>query len=65
MKSLNSISLGTSLIFKMPSILLNLRLKPADTMSFQNRLKTVGGPIDILVIKPEEAIWIKEKPTRK
>ena len=33
----------------------------ADTMSFQNRLKTVGGPIDILVIKPEEAIWIKKK----
>jgi hypothetical protein len=32
-----------------------------DTMSFQNRLKTVGGPIDILVIKPEETIWVKKK----
>ncbi|MDD3171010.1 MAG: hypothetical protein PHO86_01695 [Bacilli bacterium] len=32
-----------------------------DTMSFQNRVKTVGGPIDILVIKPDESLWIKKK----
>ena len=32
-----------------------------DTMSFQSRVKTVGGPIDILVIKPTEAIWIEKR----
>ena len=31
------------------------------TMSFQNRVKTVGGPIDILAIKPDGAFWIKRK----
>jgi len=28
---------------------------------FQNRIKTVGGPIDILVVKPDEAIWVQQK----
>jgi 20S proteasome alpha/beta subunit len=33
-----------------------------ETMRFQQRMKTVGGPIDILVIKPNEApIWINKK----
>ena len=31
-----------------------------DTMRFQSRVKTVGGPIDILVLKPTEAIWIEK-----
>lgn len=28
---------------------------------FQNRIKTVGGPIDMLVVKPREALWIQRK----
>jgi len=32
-----------------------------DTMRFQTRAKTVGGPVDILVIKPNEAKWIQRK----
>ena len=32
-----------------------------DTMRFQSRVKTVGGPIDILVIKPTEAFWIEQR----
>lgn len=32
-----------------------------DTMKFQSRGKTVGGPIDILVIKPTKAIWIEKR----
>lgn len=32
-----------------------------DTMKFQVGPKTVGGPIDILVIKPNEAKWIQRK----
>ncbi len=32
-----------------------------DTMNFQRRVKTVGGSIDILVIKPTEAIWIEKR----
>ena len=31
------------------------------TMFFQDRVKTVGGPIDILVIKPSGAFWIQRK----
>ena len=31
------------------------------TMFFQNRVKTVGGPIDILVIKPSGSFWIQRK----
>lgn len=31
------------------------------TMSFQNCVKTVGGPIDILAIKPSGAFWIRHK----
>ena len=31
------------------------------TMFFQNRVKTVGGAIDILAIKPDAAFWIKRK----
>lgn len=32
-----------------------------DTMRFQARPKTVGGPIDVLLITPEGARWIKRK----
>lgn len=32
-----------------------------NTMRFQARVKTVGGSIDILVIKPTESFWIKKR----
>ena len=32
-----------------------------DAMKFQRRVKTVGGPIDVLVIKPTGAQWISRK----
>jgi len=32
-----------------------------ETFRFQQRIKTVGGPIDILAIKPNETRWIKRK----
>jgi hypothetical protein len=32
-----------------------------NTMRFQARPKTVGGPVDVLVIRPSESIWIKQK----
>lgn len=32
-----------------------------DAIRFQPRAKTVGGPIDVLVIKPNEATWIQRK----
>jgi len=32
-----------------------------DTMRFQARSKNVGGPIDVLLLTPEEARWIKRK----
>lgn len=32
-----------------------------DTMRFQARPKTVGGPIDVLLISPEEAKFIQKK----
>lgn len=35
-----------------------------ETMNFQRRVKTVGGPIDILVIKPTGAIWIDKRELR-
>jgi hypothetical protein len=35
-----------------------------DTMRFQGRHKTVGGPIDVLLITPESARWIQEKKLR-
>lgn len=35
-----------------------------DTMRFQARSKTVGGPIDVLVLTPEEAKWIQKKELR-
>ena len=31
------------------------------TMHYSNVVETVGGPIDILVIKPENAFWIQHK----
>lgn len=31
------------------------------TMFFQDRVKTVGGPIDILAIKPTGGFWIQRK----
>ena len=32
-----------------------------DSMRFQTREKTVGGPIDVLVIKPNRAFWVARK----
>lgn len=32
-----------------------------DTMRFQLRPKTVGGPIDLLVLRPNEGFWVKKK----
>lgn len=32
-----------------------------DAIRFQPRPKTVGGPIDVLVIKPKEAFWVQRK----
>ena len=32
-----------------------------DAMRFQARLRTVGGPIDVLVIKPDAAQWLSRK----
>jgi hypothetical protein len=32
-----------------------------DTIRFQPRPKTVGGPIDVLVIHPDNSIWIQHK----
>ncbi|MDZ4746173.1 MAG: hypothetical protein SGJ05_09255 [bacterium] len=32
-----------------------------DAIRFQPRAKTVGGPIDVLVIKPNEAVWVQRK----
>ena len=32
-----------------------------DTLKFQKREKSVGGPIDILVLKPESHQWIAHK----
>ncbi|MBI3941571.1 MAG: hypothetical protein HY326_01040 [Chloroflexi bacterium] len=32
-----------------------------DAIRFQPRAKTVGGPIDVLVIKPQEAVWVQRK----
>ena len=32
-----------------------------DTMRFQTRFKTVGGPVDVLVIKPDKAFWVQRK----
>lgn len=36
-----------------------------DSVRFLPRPKTVGGPIDVLVIKPTEAIWIARKELTK
>lgn len=35
-----------------------------DAFRFQPRAKTVGGPIDVLVINPQEAKWIQRKELR-
>jgi len=32
-----------------------------DTLRFQQREKTVGGPIDVLVIRPDSSEWIEQK----
>jgi hypothetical protein len=32
-----------------------------DSIRFQPRPKSVGGPIDVLVIKPNEAFWVQRK----
>lgn len=32
-----------------------------DTMRFQTRAKTVGGPVDVLVITPEGGRWVSQK----
>lgn len=36
-----------------------------DTMKFQERVKTVGGAVDILIIKPDNAFWITRKELHK
>ena len=36
-----------------------------DTMKFQQRGKTVGGLVDILIIKPDNAFWIARKELHK
>ena len=33
----------------------------SDAIRFQPRPKTVGGPIDVLVIKPERVFWVQRK----
>ena len=33
----------------------------AETMRFQQRLKTVGGPVDVLIIKPTGASFLTRK----
>jgi hypothetical protein len=33
----------------------------SDTMHFQLRYKTVGGPIDVLIVKPDGAEWLHRK----
>lgn len=33
----------------------------SDAIRFQTRAKTVGGPIDVLIIKPEGASWVQRK----
>lgn len=37
----------------------------SDTMKFQQRVKTVGGDVDILIIKPDNAFWIAKKELHK
>ena len=32
-----------------------------EALRFQPRAKTVGGPVDVLVIKPKEAFWVQQK----
>jgi hypothetical protein len=32
-----------------------------DSIRFKPRAKTVGGPVDILVVRPNEAIWVQRK----
>jgi len=32
-----------------------------DAIRFQPRPKSVGGPIDVLVLKPNEAFWVQQK----
>ncbi|MFH1851220.1 MAG: hypothetical protein ABIA75_02645 [Candidatus Neomarinimicrobiota bacterium] len=32
-----------------------------DTLRFQPRPKTVGGPIDVLVLKPADSFWVSRK----
>jgi len=32
-----------------------------DAIRFQPRAKTVGGPIDVLVLKPDNAFWVSRK----
>lgn len=32
-----------------------------DSMRFQARNRTVGGPIDVLIIKPDQAYWLQRK----
>ena len=36
----------------------------ADTMRFQMRAQTVGGPIDVLVIRPSGVTWLHRKALR-
>lgn len=36
-------------------------LATSGAIRFQNRIKSVGGPIDILVLKPNHSVWIQRK----
>lgn len=36
-----------------------------DTMRFQKTVKTVGGPVDVLVIRPEGGKWISRKELKQ
>jgi hypothetical protein len=36
----------------------------ADSMRFQMRPKTVGGPIDVLLLRAKEARWLSRKSLR-
>jgi hypothetical protein len=36
----------------------------SDAIRFQPRPKSVGGPIDVLVIKPDGAFWVQRKKLR-
>lgn len=36
----------------------------SDAIRFQPRAKTVGGPVDVLVIRPDRPVWVQRKELR-